>query len=211
MYRLWHSRRLDRSQCPLNPCRLYCLVVTHRHYCRSRLCQCQNLSKHRVAHMGWIHFDLYCSTHRCVCFLSINAIKVLRADDVLHSIGVTTRDRPAAAPQTGPYELGYYAIAHTTFAGGIVASLNIFVSSAGTSAFMPVIAEMRQPNDFHKALFVCMGFVTASYLTFSLVVYRWCGMWVASPSLGVSIACSTLRIDRHTRMTNVVVERWSYN
>lgn len=29
-----------------------------------------------------------------------------------------------------------------------------------------------------------MALVTASYLTFSLVVYRWCGQWVASPSLG---------------------------
>lgn len=29
-----------------------------------------------------------------------------------------------------------------------------------------------------------MSLVTASYLTFSLVVYRWCGQWVASPSLG---------------------------
>lgn len=29
-----------------------------------------------------------------------------------------------------------------------------------------------------------VGFVTASYLTFSLVVYRYCGQWVASPSLG---------------------------
>lgn len=29
-----------------------------------------------------------------------------------------------------------------------------------------------------------MSIVTASYLTFSLVVYRWCGQWVASPSLG---------------------------
>ena len=29
-----------------------------------------------------------------------------------------------------------------------------------------------------------VGVVTASYLAFSLVVYRWCGKWVASPSLG---------------------------
>lgn len=29
-----------------------------------------------------------------------------------------------------------------------------------------------------------MGFVTAAYLSFSLVVYKWCGKWVASPSLG---------------------------
>ena len=43
---------------------------------------------------------------------------------------------------------------------------------------------MRRPRDFRKALFACMAFVTASYLTFALVVYRWCGQWVASPSLG---------------------------
>jgi len=29
-----------------------------------------------------------------------------------------------------------------------------------------------------------VGIVTASYLAFSLVVYRYCGQWVASPSLG---------------------------
>lgn len=29
-----------------------------------------------------------------------------------------------------------------------------------------------------------MGIVQASYLTFALVVYRWCGKWVANPSLG---------------------------
>lgn len=29
-----------------------------------------------------------------------------------------------------------------------------------------------------------MSLVTASYLTFSLVMYAWCGKWIASPSLG---------------------------
>ncbi|KAK4545617.1 hypothetical protein LTR36_002570 [Oleoguttula mirabilis] len=99
-------------------------------------------------------------------------------------IAVTTRDRPASAPQTGDYELGYYVIAYPTFAAGMVASCTIFVSSAGTSAFLPVISEMRNPRDYRKALFLCMGIVTAAYLSFSLVVYRWCGTWVASPSLG---------------------------
>ncbi|KAK3069694.1 hypothetical protein LTR53_011760 [Teratosphaeriaceae sp. CCFEE 6253] len=99
-------------------------------------------------------------------------------------IAVTIRDRPASAPATGDYELGYYAIAHPTFAAGMVASCTIFVSSAGTSAFLPVISEMKNPRDFRKSLFVCMAIVNAAYLSFSLVVYRWCGQWVASPSLG---------------------------
>ncbi len=87
-------------------------------------------------------------------------------------VAVTTLDRPAAAPQTGDYELGYYVIAHPNFAAGIVASATIFVSSAGTSAFLPVVSEMRKPKEFNKALFVCMGIVNAAYLAFSLVVYK---------------------------------------
>ncbi|KAH9892252.1 amino acid transporter [Xylariomycetidae sp. FL2044] len=99
-------------------------------------------------------------------------------------IGVTTRDRPAAAPQTGDFELGYYAIAHPTFVEGMTATATIFVSSAGTSAFLPVISEMRNPRDYRKALLLCMGLVLCMYLSFSLVVYRWTGQWVANPSLG---------------------------
>ncbi|KAK7751468.1 hypothetical protein SLS62_006553 [Diatrype stigma] len=99
-------------------------------------------------------------------------------------VGVTTRDRPAAAPQTGDYEFGYYAIGHPTFVAAITSVSTIFCSGAGTSAFLPVISEMRRPRDYNKAVYLCMGIVTASYLAFSLVVYRWCGKWVASPSLG---------------------------
>ena len=99
-------------------------------------------------------------------------------------IGVTTRDRPAAAPQTGPYSLGYYAIAHPTFVAGITATATIFVSSSGTSAFLPVISEMERPRDYNKAVYACMALVQSAYLAFSLVVYRWCGQWVANPSLG---------------------------
>jgi hypothetical protein len=100
-------------------------------------------------------------------------------------VAVTTLDRPAAAPQTGDFELGYYIVpSGVTFAAGVVASTTIFVSSAGTSAFLPVISEMRNPTEYRKALYLCMGIVTAAYLSLSLVMYRWAGQWVASPSLG---------------------------
>ncbi|KAF5980180.1 neutral amino acid permease [Fusarium bulbicola] len=99
-------------------------------------------------------------------------------------VGVTTLDRPAAAPQTGDYEFGYHVIGHPTFVAAITSVSTIFCSGAGTSAFLPVISEMRRPRDYNKAVYLCMGIVTASYLTFSLVVYKYCGQWVASPSLG---------------------------
>lgn len=97
---------------------------------------------------------------------------------------MTTRDRPAAAPQTGDYEFGYHVIGHPTFAVGITSVATIFSAGAGTSAFIPVMSEMRNPRHYNRAVYLCMAIVTASYLTFSLIVYRWCGQWVASPSLG---------------------------
>lgn len=99
-------------------------------------------------------------------------------------VGVTTVDRPAAAPQEGDFDLGYHVIAYPTFAEGMTATATIFVSSAGTSAFLPVISEMKNPRDYRKALYICMGLVLCMYLSFSLVVYRWTGQWVANPSLG---------------------------
>jgi hypothetical protein len=99
-------------------------------------------------------------------------------------VGVATRDRPASAPPTGDYDFGYHAIAYPTFMVGMTATCTIFVSSAGTSAFLPVISEMTNPRDYNKAVYVCMALVQASYLTFSLVVYKWCGKWVTNPSLG---------------------------
>jgi amino acid transporter len=45
----------------------------------------------------------------------------------------------------------------------------LFISCAGQIAFIPVIAEMRDPRDFRKALYVCMGFVGSVYVAFSLI------------------------------------------
>ncbi|RAH47862.1 putative neutral amino acid permease [Aspergillus brunneoviolaceus CBS 621.78] len=128
-------------------------------------------SVRKFSHIGWLTW---------VGFFSILAAVFIIV------IGVTTLDRPSAAPQEGPFDLGYHLVGHPTFAAGITASSTIFVSSSATSAFLPVIAEMRPPTAraYRKAVALCMSFVTASYLTFSLVLYHYCGKWVASPALG---------------------------
>ncbi|RDW63758.1 hypothetical protein BP6252_11303 [Coleophoma cylindrospora] len=99
-------------------------------------------------------------------------------------VAVTQLDRPAAAPPTGPYDLGWNWIGYPTFISAMTASTSIFVSGAGAPMFLQVISEMRKPTDFRKALYLCNFIINASYLAFSLVIYRWCGKWVASPSLG---------------------------
>ncbi|CAJ2502670.1 Uu.00g100640.m01.CDS01 [Anthostomella pinea] len=98
-------------------------------------------------------------------------------------IAVTAVDRPAAARQQGGFELGYYVIAQPTFAERMTATATVFLSSAGTSAFLTVNSETGNPQDYRKALYLCMGLVLCMYLSFSLVVYRWTGQWVVKPSL----------------------------
>lgn len=46
------------------------------------------------------------------------------------------------------------------------------------------MSEMKNPKDYKKSIYAAQAIVNGSYLSFSLVVYAWCGMWVASPSLG---------------------------
>jgi len=135
-----------------------------------------------VVDLGWFYLSLHRRFYCCVsksCTLDHGLCA-----NLVESVAVTTLDRPAAAPQTGSYELGYHVIAHPDFITGVTASTTIFVSSAGSSMFVQVIAEMKNPKDFNKAIYLCMTVVNGSYLAFSLVVYRWCGKWVASPSLG---------------------------
>ena len=75
---------------------------------------------------------------------------------------------------------------------------------------MPVIAEMKNPKDYNKALLTCMTILNASYLAFSLVVYRWCGAWVANPSLGVSLLRQS-QISLLNGILNEYTECWSYH
>ncbi|OQV05494.1 hypothetical protein CLAIMM_10221 [Cladophialophora immunda] len=125
----------------------------------------------KIHNLGWITW---------VGFISIvTAIMIV-------VIAVTVRDRPAAAPQTGDFDLGFAALppAGTTFATAWSASLAIFSSSANTSGFVPVISEMRRPQDYFKSVYVCMAWITSSYLALATTVYAYCGRWVASPALG---------------------------
>lgn len=99
-------------------------------------------------------------------------------------IGAAQLNRPAAAPQTGPYEFGFVAIAYPNFAAGITAANAIFVSSTGCPGTIPIISEMKKPTDFTKVTISVACIVTVIYLTLSMTMYSYVGQWVASPSLG---------------------------
>ncbi|KAJ3962790.1 hypothetical protein N0V92_000476 [Colletotrichum tropicale] len=86
-------------------------------------------------------------------------------------VGVTQVDRPAAAPQEGPYDMEVHSIGAPAFVPGVVATINLFVGYGSTPTFMPVIAEMRSPRSFTKSLFSSQIFLGACYVSFGTVVY----------------------------------------
>ncbi|CAK3916882.1 N amino acid transport system [Lecanosticta acicola] len=100
------------------------------------------------------------------------------------TIAVGVQDRPADAPQTGPYVRNFEIIGHPTFADGISAVSTIVFAFAGTPAFFSIVSEMRNPRDFTKSLCVAQTIVTLVYLVVGIVVYYYCGSYVASPALG---------------------------
>ncbi|KAF5584347.1 amino acid transporter [Fusarium subglutinans] len=101
---------------------------------------------------------------------------------LVFTIAVTQQDRPAAAPPTGDFDLGWIAIANPGFVVGMVSSANLFICTAGSSMFLPVISEMRRPQDYRKACLWAGLIVGMLYLVLSLVIYRYCGTWLSVPA-----------------------------
>ncbi|KAL3295879.1 transmembrane amino acid transporter [Colletotrichum asianum] len=100
------------------------------------------------------------------------------------TIAVGLQDRPAAAPTDGVFVSDFKIINNPTFTKAISAISSIVFSYAGTGAFFPIAAEMRDPRYYTRALLLCQGVVTSVYVAVGVVVYYFCGSYVSSPALG---------------------------
>ncbi|WVR06190.1 hypothetical protein IAU60_003220 [Kwoniella sp. DSM 27419] len=129
------------------------------------LASIQTLNK--VSILGWIGF-----------------VSVMSAILII-TIAVGIQDRPSAAPQVGPWDKNISAFnSEGTFLGGMGAVCTVVFSYSGTPAFFNVVGEMRKPRDYNKSLYWCQSIVTATYLTIGIVVYYYCGQYLANPALG---------------------------
>ncbi|KAL4863878.1 hypothetical protein BDV12DRAFT_189344 [Aspergillus spectabilis] len=89
------------------------------------------------------------------------------------TIAVGIQDRPAEAPQEGPWSSDYKVIGNPSFTEAITAvSSLIFAYADG------------DPRYYTRSLLFCQSGVTAIYITIGTVVYYYCGSFVASPALG---------------------------
>ncbi|PLN76825.1 transmembrane amino acid transporter protein-domain-containing protein [Aspergillus taichungensis] len=107
------------------------------------------------------------------------------ASILIVTIAVGVQDRPASAPQDGVWVSDYKIInSDATFTQAITALTTIVFAYAGTPAFFSIASEMRDPTHYNRALIMCQAVVTAFYLIIGIVMYYFCGSYVASPALG---------------------------
>ncbi|KAF4332922.1 amino acid transporter [Fusarium beomiforme] len=99
------------------------------------------------------------------------------------TISVGVQDRPDAAPP-GPWSSDWKLVGEPSFAAAASAISMFVLSYAATPFFFPIVSEMRDPRHYTKALMLCQVIVTITYVTVSIVLYYYCGSYVASPALG---------------------------
>ncbi|CAG9998270.1 unnamed protein product [Clonostachys byssicola] len=100
------------------------------------------------------------------------------------TIAVGLQERPSSAPQEGVWQSDYKLVASPTFNDAISAMGSIVFAWAGTPTFFQISSEMRNPADFNKSLILCQSIITVIYVVVGVVVYYYCGSYVASPALG---------------------------
>ncbi len=74
--------------------------------------------------------------------------------------------------------------AQPTFAAAMNVVGTLVFAYGSTSGYMNVGAEMRDPRYFFRATAVAQAALTAIYIAIGIVVYYYCGQYVASPALG---------------------------
>lgn len=100
------------------------------------------------------------------------------------TVAVGVQDRPAEAPQAGPYVSDYQLFGSPTFAEAMSAVSTIVFAFAGAPAFFSIASEMRNPRDYTKSLVIAQVVVSLVYLVIGVVVYYFCGSYVSTPALG---------------------------
>jgi len=79
-------------------------------------------------------------------------------------VAVGVQDRPAEAPQEGPWEKGLVYWGQPNFAQASAAVSGVVLSYAGTSVHFPLLAEMREPRHYNRAMFSCQIAVICFYV-----------------------------------------------
>jgi hypothetical protein len=100
------------------------------------------------------------------------------------TVAVGVQDRPSEAPQVGPWASDFKIVGSPTFEQAMAAVSSLVLSYAGVPAFFAVASEMSDFRLYSRSVITCQTVATITYTVVGIVVYYYCGSYVASPALG---------------------------
>lgn len=100
------------------------------------------------------------------------------------TIGVGVADRPAEAPQTGPWDKDLHVFNNPTFGQAMGAIGQQVLSVGATPAFFSIKSEMRNPNMYNRSLLLCQLSSMSFYIAIATTTYYYAGQYIASPAFG---------------------------
>lgn len=114
--------------------------------------------------------------------LNVSWLSCISFVSIISSVLVTMIALGAINPGRGVFRGG--APPGTPFASAFLSVTNIVFAYAGHVAFFSFISEMKEPEDFTKALILLQVTDTSMYFIVALVCYAYAGQDVLSPALG---------------------------
>ncbi|EEU38442.1 uncharacterized protein NECHADRAFT_55362 [Fusarium vanettenii 77-13-4] len=118
-----------------------------------------------------------------ISFLAWAGLVSILTSILVVTIAVAVQDRPDGAPK-GPWKSDWKVIGSPSFTEAITAISTFIFAYIGTPFYFAIVAEMRNPRHYTKALIVCQSTATITYLIIGIIVYYFCGSLVTSPALG---------------------------
>lgn len=103
------------------------------------------------------------------------------------TIAVGVQERPYLASKefpTGDWHKDLRITNNATFAAAMSAINSIVFAFAATPTYFGIISEMRDPRTYKKTMCLSMGLLYIVYAVIGIVVYYYCGQYVANPALG---------------------------
>ncbi|KAH7247802.1 transmembrane amino acid transporter protein-domain-containing protein [Fusarium solani] len=119
-----------------------------------------------------------------ITWVAITGVFSIITGVLIVTISVSVQGQPPDAPTDVVWKSNYKLIGDPTLLEAVSAIAAIVFAYAGTGAFFPIIAEMKDPRKYTRALMVCQTLVTIVYVVVAVIVYYYCGSYIASPALG---------------------------
>ncbi|KAL1412208.1 hypothetical protein Q8F55_003219 [Vanrija albida] len=101
------------------------------------------------------------------------------------TVSVGIQDRPADAPQPPASWIREIKVwGDPTFEEAMAAVSSVLFAYSATPTYFNIVAEMRDPRGYNRAMLTSIALITIIYLVLGGVVYAFCGQYVSTPALG---------------------------